>query len=194
MKGERNKMIPQVQQIALRIRELREILEIEASAIAREIDVTNETYAAYESGECDIPVGKLYQIANSLNADPTLLLMGDSPRMVDYTIIRQGNGISVERFAGYRFTSLAYNYIGRQMEPMIVTLEPGDERPRLVTHEGQEFNYVLDGSIAVTLRDREYILHTGDCIYFNPSLEHGQRAIGKKAAKFLTVINETGIK
>ncbi len=187
-------MIPQVIQIAARIRELREILEIEISEISASIDVTDEVYMSYESGECDIPIGKLYLIANALHADPTLLLVGDSPRMVDYTIIRRGNGVSVERYAGYRFTSLAYNYIGREMEPMIVSLEPDDMRPKLVTHVGQEFNYVLEGSIAVTLRDKEYVLNTGDSIYFNPAIEHGQRAIGGKSAKFLTVINETGIK
>lgn len=183
-------MLLQVQQIAARVRELRDILGITAEDIAREIDVTPETYNDYENAATDIPVGKLYLIANALGVDPTLLLIGDNPRMVDYTIVRGGKGVSVERYAGYKFTSLAYNYIGRQMEPMIVDIDPSDKTPDLVTHEGQEFNLVLEGSIAVILRDREYVLNTGDSMYFNPAIPHGQRAVGVKHARFLTIINE----
>lgn len=183
-------MLPQVEQIAERVKELREIMEVDPQKIADDISVPLELYYEYENGKTDIPVGKLYLIASSLDVDPTVLLIGDDPRMNDYTIVRQGKGIDVERFKGYKFTSLAYNYKNRDMEPMIVTLDPNNKKPDLVTHEGQEFNYVLEGSIAVTIRDREFILKTNDCIYFNPTLPHGQRAVGDKPARFLTVINE----
>ena len=173
-----NLMLKQVEQIASRVHELREILDIPAEKIAADINVTPEVFAEYESGKEDIPVGKLYLIANALGVDPTVLLIGDSPRMADCTVVRQGNGVSVERYKGYKFTSLAYNYIGRQMEPMIVALDPSDKKPDLVVHEGQEFNYVLEGTVAVILRGREYILKTNDSIYFNPAIPHGQRAVG----------------
>lgn len=182
-------MLPQVQQIAARVRELRDILDIDADTVAAKIDVSRETYDEYENGVTDIPVGKLYLIASELGVDPTVLLLGDEPRMVDYTLVRQGNGLDVERYAGYKFSSLAYNYIDREMEPMIVTLDPTDKTPDLVTHAGQEFNMVLEGTVAVHLGDREYILRMGDSIYFNPAIPHGQRAIGT-VSKFLTVINE----
>lgn len=183
-------MIPQVKQIAERVRELREILDIKPEKIAADIETTPETYAEYENGETDIPVGKLYLIANALGVDPTVLLIGDAPRMIDYTIVRQGRGIDVERYKGYKFTSLAYNYIGREMEPMIVTLDPSNQKPGLVTHKGQEFNYVLQGTVAVILRDKEYILKAGDSMYFNPAIPHGQRAVGENPARFITIINE----
>ncbi len=182
-------MLPQVQQIAARVLELRTILEIDADVVAEKIGVSREVYDSYENGSSDIPIGKLYLIAKELHVDPTVLLLGDEPRMVDYTLIRAGKGLEVERFAGYKFTSLAYNYINREMEPMIVTLDPSDAVPKPVTHTGQEFNYVLEGCIALNLGDKEYILRAGDSMYFNPSIPHSQRAIGVPS-KFLTVINE----
>ncbi len=182
-------MIPQVEQIAARVRELRDILDIDADTVAKNIGVSREVYDSYENATCDIPVGKLYLIATELGVDPTVLLLGDEPRMVDYTIVRQGKGLDVERFAGYKFTSLAFNYVDREMEPMIVTLDPTDDHHEPVTHAGQEFNMVLEGTVAVSLDGNEYILRTGDSIYFNPALPHSQRAIGS-VAKFLTVINE----
>lgn len=178
------------EQIAARVRELREILELEPEDVANRVGVGADIYNKYEAAETDIPIGKLYLIAAALGVDPTVLLMGEDPRMVDYTIVRGGKGIDIQRYAGYKFSSLAYNYIGREMEPMIVTLEPEKVTPELVTHEGQEFNFVLEGRVGVTIRDREFELDAGDSIYFNPGLPHGQRALDGKPAKFLTVINE----
>ena len=66
---------------------------------------------------------------------------------------------------------------------MIVTLSPNEEA-ELVTHGGQEFNYVLEGSIKVVIEGREFILNKGDSIYFNPALPHGQRAVGGQAKVF----------
>lgn len=182
-------MLSQLEQIASRVRELREILEIEAGDIAAKIGVDVDTYLGYENALTDIPVGKLYSIASAMGVDPTVFLLGDAPRMEDYTIVRAGKGFDVERYAGYKFSSLAYNYVGREMEPMIVTLDPTDTPPSLISHAGQEFNMVLEGTVAVHIGDHEHILKEGDSIYFNPALPHGQRAIGT-VSKFLTVINE----
>ena len=76
------------------------------------------------------------------------------------------------------------------MEPLMVTVQPDDTDMSLVSHSGQEFNYVVEGSVMVILGDEEVVLEAGDCVYFDPSLPHGQKAYGGKAAKFLTVIAE----
>ncbi|MEA5003515.1 MAG: XRE family transcriptional regulator [Christensenella sp.] len=181
-------MNSQVVQIAARIRELREILEIPQEEVARKVGVGLQEYQKYESAQDDIPIGVLYGVAAELKVDPTELLTGEAPRMDEYTIVRGGNGVSVERYPGYSFTSLAYNYKHRDMEPMIVTISPSEEA-ELVTHDGQEFNYVLEGSIKIVIGEREFVLGAGDSIYFNPAIPHGQRAIDGEA-KFLTIINE----
>ena len=182
-------MIDEIKMIADRVRELRDILEISVENMAEKIGVSVEQYLMYENAEDDIPVGKLYLMASEMGVDPTVLLAGQTPRMEEYTVIRGGKGVTVERYAGYRFTSLAFNFKNRDMEPMIVSLLPSDEMPELVTHAGQEFNYVLEGKVAVTIGKKTHILEAGDSVYFNPALPHGQHAVDAPA-KFLTVINE----
>ncbi|MBE6564108.1 MAG: cupin domain-containing protein [Ruminococcaceae bacterium] len=183
-------MQSEIQQIAARVREIREIMEISEEEMAEKIGVGLKEYKGYESASSDIPIGKIYQIAHICGVDPTAILMGSDPKMSDCTVVRGGDGMEIERFKGYSFVSLAYNFIDREMKPMIVSLQPHTAHPDLVTHGGQEFNYVLEGVVAVTIRDRDYILNAGDSIYFNPALPHGQAAVGDKPAKFLTVINE----
>ena len=177
-------------QIAARIRELRQILEISKEEMAEKLGLTLEGYTQYEQGEEDIPIGVIYGAAAVMGIDSTALLTGENARMADYTVVRNGFGVSIERFPGYSFSSLATNYINRQMDPMIVSLKTSDKPAKLVTHKGQEFNYVLKGTIIITMGAKEITLHTGDSIYFNPTIPHGQRAAGEDSV-FLTVINES---
>lgn len=182
-------MNDQMQQIAVRIRELREILELTQEEVAKDVGVPLADYQRYEQAANDVPISALYAIAERMGVDPTVLMTGEAPRMAEYTVVRGGRGVSVERYAGYRFTALAANYIGRNMDPMIVDMTPGDGAPELVTHGGQEFNYVLEGRIIVTIGGQEFALDAGDSIYFNPRIPHGQRA-GGVPGKFMTIINE----
>ena len=182
-------MNDQIKQIAQRIRELREILDVDAADLAKQVNVSVAEYNQYENAESDIPIGVIYAVAAALNVDPTVLLTGDAPRMSDYTIVRQGRGVSVERYKGYKFSSLAFNYIGRQFDPMVVDLEPMENPPELVVHGGQEFNYVLKGTVQLVIGSREFLLEAGDSAFFNPNTPHGQRAVGGPV-KFLTIINE----
>ena len=182
-------MNAQIKQIAQRIRELREILDVDAADLAKQVNVSVAEYSQYENAETDIPIGVIYAVAAALNVDPTVLLTGDAPRMSDYTIVRQGRGVSVERYKGYKFSSLAFNYIGRQFDPMVVDLEPMENPPELVVHGGQEFNYVLKGTVQLVIGSREFLLEAGDSAFFNPMTPHGQRAVGGPV-KFLTIINE----
>jgi transcriptional regulator with XRE-family HTH domain len=174
-------------QIAARIRELREILGVSPEAVAARVGVTPEAYAQYERGALDIPISILYEIADALQTDLTVLLTGEAPRMDTYTLVRAGRGIRVERFPGYQYWSLAFNFKRRDMEPLLVELSPEDEAAPLVAHGGQEFNYVLEGRMRLTLGKNAYELDAGDSVYFDPHLPHGQQAVGG-AAKFLTVI------
>ena len=181
-------MNEQIAQIAARIRELREILDITPDCVAVKVGVSVEQYQSYENASSDIPIGVLYGVAAEFGVDPTVLMTGEAPRMDEYSIVRAGQGVKVDRYAGYSFSALAFNYKNRDMDPMIVTLCRTDEA-QLVTHSGQEFNYVLEGSIKIIIGKREFALDPGDSVYFNPGIPHGQRALTAQA-KFLTVINE----
>jgi len=182
-------MNSELQQISKRIRELREILEISAQKLADTIGVCAADYAQMESGEKDIPISLLYEIAAQLGTDVTVLLTGDAPRMNSYTVVRRGEGLKVERYEGYHYENLAFNFQNRSMDPMLVTLEKKEIEPALVTHGGQEFNMVLEGKMRVTIGRQVFELNAGDCVYFDASLPHGQAAIEGKT-RFVTVIQE----
>jgi transcriptional regulator with XRE-family HTH domain len=172
-----------------RIKELREILEISAMDFAKDTDIPYETYCKYENGEADIPISVLFTIANHLGTDVTVLLTGEEARMDSAAVCRKGRGVQVERYPGYEFSSLAYNFKHRTMEPLLVSLDSSKPQAALVSHSGQEFNYVTEGQVKVTVVKTEHILCAGDSIYFDARLPHGQCAVNG-TAQFITIIQE----
>ncbi|HQH63698.1 MAG TPA: cupin domain-containing protein [Clostridiales bacterium] len=181
-------MESELKQIPKRIKELREILEISAMDMAGKLGISLEDYLLYETGGSDIPISALYKIAAALGTDFTVLITGDSPRMNTYTVVRSGEGVAVERYPGYHFESLAFNFKNRSMEPMLVEISRQDTEPALVMHSGQEFNYVLEGSVKITVGKNVFILNPGDSIYFDASKHHGMKALGGEKVIFLAVI------
>ena len=172
-----------------RIKELREILEISAEDMSGETGIPFDTYLKYESGELDIPISVLYHIANRLGTDVTVLITGEEARMESAAVCRKGKGVEVQRYPGYEFSSLAYNFRHRTMEPLLVFLDSSKPTAAQVCHSGQEFNYVVEGMMKVTVGKREYDLGEGDSIYFDARLPHGQKALNG-SARFITIIQE----
>ena len=176
-------------QIPSRIKELREVMEISAMDMAADMHIPLETYNGYENGELDIPISALYDIALKLGTDVTVLMTGEDPRMESAAVCRKGKGVQIERYPGYEFSSLAYNFRGRTMEPLLVLLDSSRPPAAQVAHSGQEFNYVVEGTMKVSIGNSEYILAEGDSIYFNATLPHGQSAVNG-SAQFITIIQE----
>jgi len=172
-----------------RIKELREILDISAFDLAKETNIPLDTYNKYESGELDIPISVLYTIAVRLGTDVTVLLTGEEARMSSAAVCRKGKGVQIERYPGYEFSSLAHNFKHRTMEPLLVLLDSAKQNAAQVSHSGQEFNFVVEGQVKITVGKTEHILSPGDSIYFDARIPHGQSAVNGKA-QFLTIIQE----
>jgi len=176
-------------EVATRVRGMREILELEPAEMALRLHISVDEYCKYESNEISIPISKLYKMADIFGVDFTLLMTGEAPRMVDYSIVRAAQRIEVDRCPGYSFQSLAFNFKGRSMEPMVVELDEQSGKTPLVSHPGQEFNYVLEGTVRVTVGTHEFLLNRGDSCYFDPTIPHSEEAVGG-SARFLTVIQQ----
>ena len=177
------------QEIAARIRELRDSVGESAAAVAARLGIGLELLEAYETGEKDVPISTLYEIAGFLGVDLTDLLTGKSPNLQQYCVVRDGKGPEVERYPGYRFQSLAFGFANRRFEPLLVTLDPEkNQQVGLVVHSGQEFNLVLAGRIRVIMAGHTVDLGCGDSVYFDPTLPHAQLALDNQPARFLTVI------
>ena len=151
-------MKEKMKEIAQRVSELRELSEVGPDEMADHLNVPVETYMNYEEGINDIPASVLYEIAQKLNVDMGLLLTGEETRMHIFTVTRKDKGVRVERRKQYKYENLAEKFIHKKAEPFIVTVKPRDNegKPSTNSHPGQEFNYIIKGSLeAIHTRQRD---------------------------------------
>jgi transcriptional regulator with XRE-family HTH domain len=183
-------MTDQIKQIAERIKEIRKISGISAETLSAKLDVDADLYLKYESGEADIPVGIIFKVSELFNVELSVMLGGDNPKLHVYSVVRNGKGLKLERRKQYRYESLAYNFIHKKAEPFMVTIEPRaeDVLPELYSHPGQEFNYVISGSMMTIIDGHEIILNEGDSIYFDSGYKHGMKAMNNIEARFLAIV------
>lgn len=85
--------------------------------------------------------------------------------------------------------SLAYGKGDRHMEPFVVEVHPKKAEDHVLSpHEGEEFVYVLQGSIEILYGQENYQLSAGDSIYYDSVVPHHLHASGEKEARILAVI------
>lgn len=177
-----------IQEVAARLRGLRDALELTAEEMAHQCDVSPEELAAYESGEYDVLVSFLHRLASAYGVELTALLFGEEPTMNSYFVTRAGKGVKVERTAAYSYQDLAAGFQRRIMAPFLVTIEPTDSPLTLNVHSGQEFNYVLEGEIELSVGGHVTRMRPGDSIMFDSLRPHGLRAIGS-TARIIAIIS-----
>ena len=74
-----------------------------------------------------------------------------------------------------------------EMEPVLVELLPGASTAIDFPHDGEEFGYVLDGKICITLGESKYVCKKGETFYYEASKSHGIKNVGKTSARILWV-------
>ena len=183
-------MTEQIKQIAERIREIREISGISAETLAGKLGVTSDLYIKYESGNTDIPIGIVFKIAELFSIELSVMLGGDNPKLRIYGVVRNSKGLKLERRKQYRYESLAYNFIHKKAEPFMVTIDPRPDSilPEFYSHDGQEFNYVIKGTMMSIIDGHEIILNEGDSIYFDSGYEHAMKALNNEQVRFLAIV------
>jgi mannose-6-phosphate isomerase-like protein (cupin superfamily) len=183
-------MTEQIQLIAERIKGLRELSRTSIETLSANMDILPETLQEYESGTADIPVGFLHKLAQKYEIEFSTLLSGENPRLHLFCVVRKGKGLIVERRKQYHYETLAANFIHKKADPFIVFIEAESENQPLEfnSHPGQEFDYVLEGTMKIVVDNHEMILNEGDSIYYDSGYQHAMKAVNGKPVKFLAVI------
>ena len=182
--------------IGTRLFTMRDILDISVEEMASVTGTTIEFYTACERGETDIPISFLYKCAHHLGIDVTDLIMGETPRLSVYQVVKKNEGTPVERRHGFSYKNISYLFKGRKVEPFMVTAPYSDEAQNspipLSVHGGQEFDLVISGKLHIVVDGKSEMLEEGDCIYLDSNYPHGMIAAGGSDCVFLAVVIPDG--
>lgn len=139
-------------------------------------------------------LASIIKIARALGVRPGTFL--DDSEAIGPVVTRRSDTIPTVTFTSHLtdnhshmdFTSLAARKAGRNMEPFLIDIEPITKDKSFSSHEGEEFLFVLEGSIVVHYGKERYELNTGDSIYYDSIVDHLVTAGDDSMAKILGVV------
>ena len=185
-------MEPNINEIAERIHDLREISDLTIEEMADAAGVSVEEYEQSERGNRDFSFTFLYKCAKKFGVDMTELLTGESPHLSGYTVVRAGEGLPIRRRESFQYNHLAANFKKKLAEPFIVTAPYREKEQNapiaLSYHTGQEFDYIISGTMRFAHEDHIEELGPGDSVYYDSGRGHGMIATSKEGCTFLAIV------
>ncbi len=181
--------------ITKKLKDLRKSKKVRLVDLAERTGLTKGYLSRIENSKSPPPIATLGRIAEALGADITdLFPKSEEPvQNPELTISRSHQSVSVNGRGtsyGYIYENLALEKKGKNMEPLMVTT--GFDHPVNIQtdfcHQGEEFLYVLEGTLEFFFKGRSYILEQGDSAYFDADIPHSGKSLGSKKAKLLIVI------
>jgi len=176
-----------------RIKNLRELKGLSLNDVSQRTGLSEEMLASIEAEAVAPPLGTLTKLARALEMKMGYLLTAGEPK--PFVITRKDERKPVSRHAaqqqnkyGYSYLSLSPGMPDRNMEPFLVTLSPSAEDMPGSVHEGEEFIYVLEGEMEVTIGEHREVLYPGDAIYYHSSLPHLVKCHQGKPTRILAVL------
>lgn len=156
-----------------RIRTLRRRQNRTQLDIATQSGFTKSLLCKIEKGETVPPVGTLARIAQALGVNTSALLGEDGERKPVCESVEQKQPAQLSKTAkGYRFHPFANTWPSKAMQPYYFVLRKGEIQSGPLSHAGEEFVYVLSGSVRYRVGSVEHLLNKGDSLYFDSLEEH----------------------
>ncbi len=144
-----------------------------------------------ESGQTIPSISTLQQISDALKVDIGYFFQQEDPK--DYIITLPGERRRVisrsgpRRLVAYELELLAEGMKNPFMEPAIVSYVGREQEIEPRVHDGQEFMYLLEGNVRLTLGTKEFVLNPGTAAYWNGNIPHKGVSLGNKTARAIHV-------
>ena len=146
------------------------------------VDITMSTLSKIERGKLTLSYDKLHQLSDSLGISLSELFAPDaSLAPQDAPPITARRSVDTLDKALHVVTGNCENFFlctdlrKKQMVPLVCRVKARslDEFGPLSRHRGEEFVYVLEGSVTVVTEFyNDFVLNTGECMYFDSSMAH----------------------
>jgi len=179
-----------------KIKALRESKQISVADLEERTGLAQEQIERIENN-VDIPsLAPLIKIARALGVrlgtflddqDGNGAVVCRSQERTDNSISFSNNAMSARTHMQYH--SLSASKADRHMEPFIIDIRPTDEKSyELSSHEGEEFIYVMEGTVEVSYGKKNHVIEAGDSIYYDSIVPHHVHGFEGQAAKILAVV------
>jgi transcriptional regulator with XRE-family HTH domain len=170
------------------IRRLRKSQQLTLQNVADKCGFTKSLLSKIETGSVLPPVSTLVKIAGALGTNVAALMTeGNS---LDCVFIPAGENVeSAPTESGYAVLPLAVEIKEKKMQPCIFSILAKDLNDKPNSHLGEEYIFILEGSMDFRVGENTYTLAPKDSIFFNSIREHYVTTVHSAKVVYLNIFN-----
>lgn len=154
-----------------RLRKLRLCHQMTLKEVAKKTGLSVSFLSSLERGHTGASIASLRALMSVFDVDWREFF--DAEPRVRSRLVRPEDRLPIHWPNGVRMEDLST--VGSLMDPAFVSLPPDTGSGDYFSHDGEEFIYVISGTLFVALKDepeKTYRLRPSDCLYFPSTVPH----------------------
>lgn len=159
-------------------------LDLTLEELARRAGLSAAFLSQAERGRATPSIVSLINIASALETDINYFLTPPSPTSM---VRRAANPQKISIDSPVEYTRLDTPMSNQLMNAVIMDIPPGTKLPSVHRSEGEDFFYVLNGEVEMTLGAETFTLGPGDSVHLNSQVDHNAINRGTSSARLLWV-------
>ena len=165
--------------IGKRMKELRIQYGLTQQELADRSELTKGFISQLERNQNSPSIGTLLDIIQCLGTTPAEFFTDEEPEQI---VFEDGNKM---------IEWIIPNAQKNSMEPVRLTLKPGGSSDTHLPHAGEEFGYVLKGTVRVFYGGKTYTVRAGESFYFQAGKKHRLENNGNRDAILICILHTT---
>jgi transcriptional regulator with XRE-family HTH domain len=153
--------------------------------LARRTDLSKSYISRLEEGDRQPSIAALLSLAQAYHL-PLSALFSSPDSQSRCAVVRAGTA-PVHQGNGLMYSSLSNARRAASMQPISVTVPVDRDGDEMYRHDGEEWLYVLSGTLRLSLAGEVLLLQTGDAAHFDARVPHRLAAEGAQDAKIILV-------
>lgn len=182
-------------QIGFKVRRLRQEKRLTLQALSDRSGLSKPLLSQIENNQVIPPIATLLRISNALKIDISTFFQEEGGED-NCIVVRADERKKLKRRVAaseetppYVYHSLAYGKKQKNIEPLLVEFDVQQWRDDMqVTHEGEEFLFILEGQLELHYGETVVTLGPGDSVYYESSQPHGFVATGEGRSRAVAVV------
>jgi uncharacterized cupin superfamily protein len=169
------------------IKNLRLMKRMTLSDVSKKSGLSISFISQVERSKSSVTMTSLRKISEALDVNVSHFFQSNVPQSASIT--RKGDRKELNyQDMSFSFTNLVGSFQNPIFEPIIATLLPGETQKKPYSHKGQEFIYVLEGTLTVILNDEEALLYPGDSLHIDSTQPHTWFNASEEPVRLLIVV------
>lgn len=156
------------------LKQLRKERKYTLKELASQTGVSISFLSQVERGKSNVTLESLKRISDALGVNPSIFFAGN-------------NEVIDDKHWQFHYSDLSNSIVGASYLPMLVTLNPGENEGNAFSHEGNEFIFVVEGELTVSVEGHEFVLKQNESTMFDAKKSHYWYNYNNQTVKFLLI-------